>query len=289
MGSPCRITLYGNDHKQLTHSIGVCREVVRDLESKYSRFQPDSILSRINKSAGSGKFIPIDQELAAILAYADTCFQMSNGLFDISSGVLRRIWDFSKKSIPPQRAIEHLLPLIGWEKIERRDDAIKLSIQGSEIDLGGIVKEYAVDRLADHCTSQGICHGLIDLGGDIRLIGPHSDGKHWKVGLTHPRHSDRLLDRFEKSTGAIASSGDYQRYFLQNGRRYCHIMNPKTGHPVSHLQAVSVFSDHCLVAGSAATIAMLKEKEGLSWLKQEGFDYVLVDENGNTHRSANNH
>jgi thiamine biosynthesis lipoprotein len=139
-----------------------------------------------------------------------------------------------------------------------------------EIDFGGIVKEYAADRAATLCLNAGISHGIVNLGGDIKIIGAHPDGKSWRVGIQHPRDKTKVWKALKLKTGALASSGDYERCMVIDGVRYGHILNPKTGYPVRHLTAVSVIADLCVVAGSAATIAMLKEKDGEKWLKSLG-------------------
>lgn len=139
-----------------------------------------------------------------------------------------------------------------------------------ELDFGGIVKEYAADRASILCLNAGILHGIINLGGDIKIIGAHPDGKPWRVGIQHPRDKTKIWKVVKLKRGALASSGDYERCMVIDGVRYGHILNPKTGYPVRHLAVVSVVADLCVVAGSAATIAILKEKEGEKWLKSLG-------------------
>ena len=152
----------------------------------------------------------------------------------------------------------------------------------AKIDFGGVVKEYAVDRVAALCRDAGIRHGFINLGGDIKIIGPHPDGTPWRVGIRHPRNPNGVVQRLNLSGGGLASSGDYERCIVVDGVRYSHVLNPKTGWPVRHLAAVSVWADFCLVAGSASTIAMLKEDQGPAWLEELGAPCLWVDSQGNT-------
>jgi thiamine biosynthesis lipoprotein len=130
------------------------------------------------------------------------------------------------------------------------------------------------------CLEMGICHGLVNLGGDIRVIGPHPDGTPWRIGIRHPREADALLTSVMLAQGGLASSGDYERCIEIEGRRYSHILNPKTGWPVQGLAAASVIAPHCLVAGSASTIAMLKESAGARWLEELGLPHVWMDAQG---------
>jgi thiamine biosynthesis lipoprotein len=147
------------------------------------------------------------------------------------------------------------------------------------LDFGGIVKEYAVDRAVTLALTAGIRSGIINLGGDLKIIGPRCDGSPWQVGIQHPRRQGTLRT-LALHAGAVASSGDYARCMVLDGVRYGHILNPKTGWPVQHLAAVTVMGEWCVVAGSAATIALLKESAGPSWLAQLGLPYLWVDTQG---------
>ncbi len=280
MGTQCEIQIY-SDHPGKVKRLS--KRIINDiqrLEVKYSRYRPDSFLSQINLVANQGGLIKVDDETAILLNYAETCYQQSDGLFDISSGVLRGAWRFHTKQLPTQEDIDPLLEKVGWRKLEWTGSELNFPNIGMELDLGGIVKEYAVDRAASFCLDTGVKNGLINLGGDIRLIGPRGNGESWTVGIAHPRINNSVLMNLSISRGAVANSGDYERCIVIDGVRYAHILNPKTGWPVKYLAAVSVISDFCVVAGSASTIAMLKEEQGPEWLKQLGLPHLWVDVNG---------
>lgn len=280
MGTQCEIQIY-SDHPGKVKRLS--KRIINDiqrLEVKYSRYRPDSFLSQINLVANQGGLIKVDDETAILLNYAETCYQQSDGLFDISSGVLRGAWRFHTKQLPTQEDIAPLLEKVGWRKLEWTGSELNFPNIGMELDLGGIVKEYAVDRAASFCLDTGVKNGLINLGGDIRLIGPRGNGESWTVGIAHPRINNSVLMNLSISRGAVANSGDYERCIVIEGVRYAHILNPKTGWPVKYLAAVSVISDFCVVAGSASTIAMLKEEQGPEWLKQLGLPHLWVDVNG---------
>ena len=280
MGTQCEIQIY-SDHPGKVKRLS--KRIINDiqrLEVKYSRYRTDSFLSQINLVANQGGLIKVDDETAILLNYAETCYQQSDGLFDISSGVLRGAWRFHTKKLPTQEDIAPLLEKVGWRKLEWTGSELNFPNIGMELDLGGIVKEYAVDRAASFCLDTGVKNGLINLGGDIRLIGPRGNGESWTVGIAHPRINNSVLMNLSISRGAVANSGDYERCIVIEGVRYAHILNPKTGWPVKYLAAVSVISDLCVVAGSASTIAMLKEEQGPEWLKQLGLPHLWVDVNG---------
>ncbi|PPD50607.1 MAG: thiamine biosynthesis protein ApbE [Methylobacter sp.] len=280
MGTPCEIQLFATTQAQAKQVADTAIADIQRLEARYSRYRSDSFLSAINRAAARGGGIEVDAETAGLLDYAVTCHQQSDGLFDITSGILRQAWRFDLGTLPDQETIQKLLAKIGWHKVRWQNPVLEFTVPGMEIDFGGIVKEYAVDRAAALCQSQGIRHGIVNLGGDIKIIGPRADGSPWRIGIRHPRQQDALADTLLLHQGALASSGDYERCIIIGGIRYGHILNPKTGWPVKHLAAVSVASDFCVIAGSASTIAMLKEDQGPAWLESLGLPHYWFDVEG---------
>ncbi|MCC7328306.1 MAG: FAD:protein FMN transferase [Burkholderiales bacterium] len=260
---------------------------VRRIEAKYSRYRDDSVTTRVNCAAG-GDAVPIDTETAALLRYADQCHALSGGLFDITSGVLRRAWDFRREppALPQPGDLAEAVALVGWAEVEWSAKCIRLPRAGMEVDFGGIGKEYAADRVATICLEHGLRHGLVNLGGDVRAIGPQADGTPWRVGIRHPRHTGAALAGFDLAAGALATSGDYERYFEIDGRRYCHILNPGTGMPVAHWQSISVVSPLCVVAGSCATIAMLLEDGAEAFLDAQDVQWLGVAADGGLRRAS---
>ena len=260
------------------------------IEAKYSRYLDDSITTRINRGAG-GRDVEIDPETSALLRYADTCHRLSGGFFDITSGVLRRVWDFRRTTprLPDDAEIADAMALIGWTRVELSDRAIRLPSRGMEIDFGGIGKEYAADRMATICLEAGASHALINLGGDVRATGPQRDGAPWRVGIVHPRKKDSVVACVEIREGAVATSGDYQRFFEVGGQRYCHLLNAMSGRPASYWQSVSVAAPVCVFAGSCATIAMLLEGAAEVFLQDQIVPYLAIDMRGGLHGALKMH
>lgn len=279
MGSPCEVQLYAQGRFEAESIASMAIADARRLELRYSRYREDSLLSEINRVAASGGRIEVDEETAGLIRYADTCHRESDGLFDITSGILRGAWRFDRGTLPETAVIEDLRVRIGWHKVRWHAPALEFP-PGMEIDFGGIVKEYAVDRMASLCWNAGIRHGVINLGGDIRAIGPHPDGMPWRIGIQHPRDKLGVIHTLELSHGGIASSGDYERCMVVDGVRYGHVLNPKTGWPTRHLASVTVLGELCMVAGSASTIAMLRELDGPAWLDELGLPCFWVDAQG---------
>lgn len=280
MGSPCEIQLFTKSHAEAKRAAKIAIADVSRLETRYSRYKSNSFLSAINRVAATGGSITVDDETAGLLNYAVTCYDQSDGLFDITSGILRRAWNFKSGILPDESQIRELLDHVGWHKLRWNPPILEFPLPGMEIDFGGVVKEYAVDRVAALCWQAGVRHGVINLGGDIKIIGPRADGNPWRIGIRHPRSKDAVIETLLLHEGALASSGDYERCIVLDGVRYGHVLNPKTGWPVRHLAAVSVVGDFCVVAGSASTIAMLKEDAGPGWLEELGLPYLWVDVHG---------
>jgi thiamine biosynthesis lipoprotein len=285
MGGPCRLRLHCVPTLG-TELIAAAEAELARLETRYSRYRADSLVSRINAAAGSGKAIAIDAETAGLLHYADTLWQQSDGLFDLTSGILRRAWDFRSSRVPSRADIDALLPLIGWDQVEWSKQAISLPRPGMELDFGGLVKEYACDSVANRLRALGLEHGLVDLAGDMVALGCQGDGSPWQIGIRHPEARERAIAHIPLADHALASSGDYERCLTVGGQRLSHILNPKTGWPVSGLIGVSVVASQCLVAGSSATIAMLSgEAEGLAWLESLGLPWLAIDRSLQLHGS----
>ncbi len=280
MGSPCELRLYAENKNSADQISDDTIVEIHRLEQKYSRYRDDSVTTKINNSAGDKYGIEVDTETALLLNYAQVGYEQSEGLFDISSGILRKAWDFRSNKIPAQKEIDDLLPLIGWNKLVWSSSLLCLPEQGMEIDFGGYVKEYAADVAANYCRQAGVVGGLVNLGGDICVIGPHPNGTPWKVGVRHPRHPSTPMSFVMLSKGGLASSGDYERFMIVDGIRYAHILNPKTGWPVNSLASTSVYAEQCVVAGTSSTIAMLKgEQFGVTWLEELGLPYLCMNQN----------
>lgn len=281
MASTCEVLI---DTLDESISIAVCKiaedEAIR-IEQKYSRYRKDNIISRIN----SGEPVTVDNETARLLDYAEKLYQLSDGMFDITAGVLRKAWRFdSSGNFPTQPKIEKLLSHIGWKQVTWKNPNIQLP-EGMEIDLGGIGKEYAVDRTAalikSYMDSENISHSvLINFGGDICVTGSQgSNGKPWLIGVdtgidnSYSNQSNTLI---ELTAGGIATSGDTRRFLTKNGRRYGHILDPRTGWPVENAPSlVTVAADTCTEAGMLSTFSLLHGPDAENFLKTQGVKYWI--------------
>jgi thiamine biosynthesis lipoprotein len=253
-------------------------EVLR-IERKYSRYRTDedSIVFRINRAAGSGTPVACDPETLELFTVAARLHQLSGGLFDITSGILRRAWNFNEPVVPTPDQLAPLLARIGFDRIERNSSGVRLPVAGMEIDFGGFGKEYAADRAAAVLRQRGVAQGYVNLGGDIHAIGGGPDGKPWRFGIQDPRDPQTLVGSIDIVDGALATSGDYEKFFEVSGRRFNHILSPLSGYPVDCWRSVSVTGVSTLQAGALTTIAMLKEAGAVSFLDERKCGYLLVD------------
>jgi thiamine biosynthesis lipoprotein len=285
MASRCEIRVCAPDETVARAWAEAAIAEVRRIEAKFSRYRADSVVSRINAAAG-GTAVEVDAETAALLDFAARLHEQSGGLFDPTAGVLRRAWDFTAPRVPRPEEIDALLPLVGWRQVEWRRPYLRLARAGMEIDFGGIGKEYAADRAAAAMESHGARRGFVNLGGDVRAFGPQPDGRPWSIGIQHPRAASGVtIGAIELARGAVATSGDYERYFERDGRRYCHILDPRTGWPVTHWQSVSVAAPVCAAAGACTTIAMLKPvDEALAFLRGQRVQFLAVAADGSVYR-----
>lgn len=281
MASPCELHLIGEESVCAQAADAVQAEVQR-IEQKYSRYRDDSVLSQLNQQAG--KRVSIDGETHYLLHYAHACWQQSNGLFDISSGVLRQAWNFRQPALPASELLTSLLKRIGFQQSQLEQNSFQMPAD-MEIDFGGIGKEYAADRAGEICRQHGIQSGIIDLGGDLLVLGPKPDGSPWLLGVRNPRSPEQAFAQLPVYEGGMATSGDYERYFILEDRRYCHLLNPLDGYPVNYWASVTVLAPSCLLAGTLSSIAMLKEDQAAAWLKQQAVHYLAIQPDG-SHISA---
>jgi len=283
MASTCEVRIGGLARQRAASLAAKAIAEVRRIEAKYSRYRADSVVGRINASAGSGCALDVDAETAHLLDFAAGLWAASDALFDITSGVLRKAWDFRAARLPRAGELDALLPRVGWQRVSWDGRSIALPLAGMELDFGGFGKEYAADRAATLLQGLGVVSGLVNLGGDIRLVGARPDGSPWLLGVQDPRDTARLLARLPLASGALATSGDYERFFERDGRRYCHVLDPRSGWPVEHWRSVSVVAPACLAAGALTTVAMLKGAAALEFLATQDVACIAVDGAGRVH------
>ena len=281
MGGPARVVIANTAEREPAELEALCVEVeqlVASLEQRYSRYREDSLVSLINRRAGSPQRTKIDPETLALLELAKTLWEATGGLFDITSGPLRRAWDFqSGAPVRPER-IEAARSLIGWEHLEWDGPYLRLPMKGMELDFGGIVKEYAVDCAVKRLRDAGVLSGMVDLAGDIAVIGNQPDGSPWQISIRDP-FDEGSVCAVNLTDAAIATSGSYERRIAYQGKDYGHLLDPETGWPAPGPASVTVIDVHCLTAGAVATTAcLLTEEKAANWLGSARLPWLMVDQ-----------
>ncbi|AJQ93720.1 FAD:protein FMN transferase [Gynuella sunshinyii] len=274
MASPCEILFDSTDLEQVM-ALGLeARAETWRIEQKFSRYRQDNIIHKINNACG--KTIHVDDETADLLDFANQVYELSEARFDVTSGILRKVWKFDgSDQLADDKAIAALLPLIGWHQVNWSRPYLTLP-EGMEIDLGGIGKEYAVDKVFSQLTQHCENALLVNFGGDLRARGPRKDGSAWKVGVEQivPEQQIRHL---EMTAGAMATSGDSRRYLLKDGIRYSHILNPKTGWPVMNApRSITVVAPTCVEAGIYSSLSLMMGDEAEKFLEELDIRYWSV-------------
>ena len=266
MGTPCQIVFSAASPAGGDYFVQEALRWVADFEAKYSRFIPDSLIGRINQSAGR-EWIEIDPETQQLFGLCQELSFMTGGAFDVTALPLIKLWNWKATPpvVPDESAIRAARELVGWSKVQRRAGAVFLPRRGMSIDLGGVGKEYAVDLVVQLAHEHGLKSGLVDFGQDIRVFGTPPDKPAWHIGLQDPQNPARCWTGVAAVDVAVATSGDYLRLFEVNGKRYGHIIDPRTGVPVDNgCRAVSVVAPSCTIAGILSTTAfILGPQEGL--------------------------
>lgn len=270
MGTRCSIQyLCGDEAAAATFERRAVGWVVA-FEAKYSRFRTDSLISRINAAAGR-EWVPVDTTTESLFELADTLHHVTRGILDPTMLPLVKLWDYKAKapSVPDDAGIAAAKSLVGWTKVRRTAGRVMLPQAGMALDLGGFGKEYAVDMVAGIAVEQGLTDVLVDFGHDIFALGSPPDAQHWHVGLEDPANPGTHRGSIAVSGMGVASSGDYLRCFEINGRRFGHIIDPRTGWPVANgCRQVTVVAQNCLFAGVLSTTAfVLGTREGIPFIE----------------------
>lgn len=276
MASPCEVLVEGDNRRRTQRLTEIAASEVRRIELKFSRYRDDSVLGRLH--AAGGETFEVDAETAELIDFAARCYAISGGAFDATSGVLRRAWRFDGSDrVPGNEQVEALLPLVGWNRVCWRRPFVTLPV-GMELDFGGFGKEYAADRAARLLLQAAPEIGcLVNLGGDLVLSRPRSDGQAWAVGIDDPASSASTAKVLDLRQGAICTSGDARRFLLKDGIRYGHILDPRTGRPVASApRLVTVAGGNCTEAGLLATLAMLAGAAAEEFLAEQGVPHWVM-------------
>jgi len=270
MGSPCEVLCDGGTRNDAAALGAIAAKEAWRIEDKFSRYRSGNVVDRINTAAGAP--VDVDDETARLVDFAALLWASSDGRFDITSGALRRAWTFDGgDTVPSADLVAAILADVGWHRAHWSAPTLTLPA-GMQVDFGGIGKEYAVDRAVALVRERTAQPALVNFGGDLAVTGPPARRPAWHVGLESPRGPGVRPDRLVRlTTGALATSGDARRYVIRDGRRYGHILDPRTGWPVCDAPvAVTVAADTCVQAGMVCTLAMLEGGGAETFLEAQG-------------------
>jgi len=277
MASPCELLMDLHDALLAQQFVHACYTEAKRIEQKFSRYINTNFMFKLNNSHGNT--LELDDESALLMDFAFTCYDMSDGLFDVTSGILRRAWKFdASDQVPTKKQIADLLPFIGLNKTTWQKPHFTLP-KNMELDFGGIGKEYAVDRCLQKVTEKMSGQRipvLLNFGGDLICNGPRFHGGPWQVGIESVGGGGSAV--VSLSSGALATSGDARRFLLKDNIRYSHILNPKTGRSIMGApRSVTVAAQTCVEAGLLSTLAMLQGADAKTFLSEQDVVHWLQD------------
>lgn len=256
------------------------------VEGEMSRYRDDSTVSAINRNAPH--WTPISSDLAAVLHEAVRVAALSEGAFDPTIGAVSTLWGFGEEGghLPDAKALREAVATVGYPRLVVQQNQARLLYPGTRLDLGGIAKGYAVDRAAELLAAAGVGGAIVNAGGDIRVFGERPGGGPWHIGIQHPRKPEALLTKLDVTDTAVVTSGDYERYFVEDGVRYHHILDPTTGQPARGCESVTVVAASAMAGDALATACfVLGPERGMALLKQAGVaQVIIVDAKGEVSR-----
>lgn len=283
MDTYCSLTAHG---KQAVEALSAAEAELYRLDSMFSRTSETSPVSDVNRQAGAME-VCVPEELYELIASAAALSERTGGAFDSTVAPLMNLWDFKSESprVPDLSDIQKLLPLVGWENVQlsQETNVVRLLLPGMQIDLGGIAKGYASERLAAMMREYGVSSALLSLGGNIAAVGQKPDGTPWQVGVQDPRNPEKIIGIISAEDCFLITSGDYQRGFFIGDQRYHHILDPETGYPAARgLISATVVSKDGTSADALSTALIVRGTEGAIdlWRASDDFEAVLVTEDG---------
>ncbi len=281
MGTFVSISVYDQDKSKndIKTAVDSAFRRIHSLEEETSYFIPNSAISKLNRLSGK-KSVEADSNLIRLIRESEKISEWTSGGFDITVGPLRRLWNFdsTRTTLPDSNQISRLLPLVNYRNIELIDHRLFLKIPGMQVDLGGIAKGFAVDEAMKVLRSFKITDAMVDAGGDFSAIASSLTAGKRKVWIRHPRKSNAFFGWFPMNSGCVATSGDYEQFFIINGVRYHHILDPKTGWPSRKCVSVTIVAPTTMEADALATgVFVLGPKAGMKVINAHpGIEGVIL-------------
>jgi len=292
MGSRFDITVVANDSIQANKYIDTAVAEISRIEKLISSWDDNSQTSEINRNAGA-KPLKVDKELFNLIERAIGISKLTDGAFDISYASMDRIWQFdgSMTVMPSEKEIKSSVEKVGYQNIvlDKKNGTVFLKLEGMKIGFGAIGKGYAADMAKTLLISKGVPSGIINASGDMNTWGKQPNNEDWKVAITNPMNKNKVFALLPITNGAVVTSGNYEKYVNFNGKRYTHIIDPRTGYPSTGIISVTVFAPKAELADALATSVFVMGKEaGLDRINQlPKIECIIIDDKGNITKSKN--
>jgi len=292
MGSRFDITIVDKDSASAEANIDTVITEITRIENLISDWRPYTQVSQVNKNAGIAP-VKVDKEVFDLTERAIYLSKITNGAFDISFAAMDRIWKFdgSMTSMPTSEAIKKSVAKVGYKNVilDKKNSTIFLKLKGMKIGFGALGEGYAADKCKAIMLAKGVEAGIVNGSGDMNTWGKQPDGSNWNIGITDPMETSRLFAVVPLQDGAVVTSGSYEKFVMFNGKRYSHIINPKTGYPATGLCSVTVFGPSAELAnGLSTSIMVLGKKAGLRLLKRyPEMSCIIIEDNGSYSSSPN--
>ncbi|RYG10096.1 MAG: FAD:protein FMN transferase [Chitinophagaceae bacterium] len=292
MGSRFDISIVAKDSLSAEANIDLVIAEVSRIENLISDWRPHTQIGQVNSNAGV-KPIKVDAEVFELTERAIHLSEITGGAFDISFAAMDRIWKFdgSMTEMPSPEAIEKSVEKVGYKNIvlDKANSTIFLRYKGMKIGFGALGEGYAADRCKEMMLKKGIEAGIVNGSGDMNTWGRQPDGSLWNIGITDPKNPTELLAVVPLAQGAVVTSGSYEKFVVFNGKRYSHLINPKTGYPATGLSSVTIFGPSAEIAnGLSTSIMVMGKKEGLKLLKKyPEMSYIIISDKNRVYASRN--
>ncbi|MCC5793171.1 MAG: FAD:protein FMN transferase [Chromatiales bacterium] len=289
MGTRIEVQIWHEDAEAAKRLLAEAMAEFDRIEARMSTYREDSEISQVNAQAHQ-RAVPVSRELFDIVQQSLALSELTDGAFDITFDSVGQLYSYRDQEKPGAAEIAAALPALDWRLVQLDAEArtIRFAREGVRINLGGIGKGYATERVAGLLRAAGIRHALVNAGGDTRLLGDRR-GQPWMVGIRDPDHASGLATRLPLADEAISTSGDYERYFIgEDGQRYHHILDPGTGHPAMGLRSVSIIGPEAtLTDGLSTSVFVMGLERGLELVEQlAGYEAVIVDDERRLHFSS---
>ena len=292
LGSPFEVTVVAKDDVEGEYFCEMAITEVKRIENLISDWIPETQISKVNQNAGI-KAVKVDEEVFNLVNRALQISKLTDGAFDISYASMDKIWKFdgSMKEMPSKETIAQSVARVGYQNVilDKKEQTIFLKNKGMKLGLGGIGQGYIADKIKELLINKGCSAGIVNVSGDINTWGMQLDGTPWTVGIVNPMNKQKVFATFPLIDSAVETSGSYEKYVTFNGKRYSHIIDPRTGFPATGIVSVSVFAKKTELADALATAIFVMGKEvGLNRINQlPGIECIIVDDKGEVFTSKN--